>query len=109
MWRIRVRHTLHGALGREWNRMRLSRRQPRCDRRLIRIQVPADLHMKSLALKLKIGERVVGDEADEFPQFFHVDRGFEMLRQRAMPATTAISITMTTLRARLARVFGTRL
>jgi hypothetical protein len=64
--------------------------------------------MKPFALKFEIGERVIGDESDQFPQLVHVDGRFKMFRQRTMPAPAAISIAVTPLSAGLIRLFGIR-
>src|SRR5690242_16146896 len=108
MRRRRVRHTPYRALCCCRNRM-CFRRQPGCDRRLTRIEISANFYMKSFALEFEIGERVVGNKPNQFPQLVHVNRSLEVLGQWAVPAATAISITMTTLGARLIRLFASRL
>src|ERR1051326_7740608 len=106
MWRSGVWGTWHSSVRGRRNRLRLTPRQDRGAR--WRVKISPNLYMEPFALKFEIGERVVGNKPDQFPQLVHVNRSLEMLRQRAMPATTAISITMT-LGARLIRLFGSRL
>jgi hypothetical protein len=70
------------------------------------VEVSTDLYVESFALKFEISKRIVSDQPDQFAQLVHVDRSFEMLRQRTMPAAAAISITMTTVGTRLVGLFG---
>ncbi len=52
----------------------------------------AQRYAETFTLEFEVGQPVFIDQADQFAQLIHVNGSFQMLRQRTMPAPTAIAL-----------------